>query len=128
MITTCPGEVATTPGQMHGAGAHSLWRRVQPRVSRRGHPVPCTAIRFQALLVTAIPGLLATTDVHPQSFHLHGASSCPGYKRGPLTGIRAVVVRAGARSRLVVIFGRIAGRLACGLLGDCGYAKCGSRI
>ncbi len=44
-----------TPGSHAGQGArhrraHRLWIGVQPRVSRRGHPVPCSAIRFQALL------------------------------------------------------------------------------
>jgi hypothetical protein len=44
-----------TPGSHAGQGArhrraHRLWIGVQPRVSRRGHPVPCSAIRCQALL------------------------------------------------------------------------------
>jgi hypothetical protein len=50
MITTYPGWGRGHPGQVHDTGAHSLWRRIQPRVSSRGHPVPCSAIRSQALL------------------------------------------------------------------------------
>src|SRR5437764_10085426 len=36
---------------VHGTGALSLWMGVQLRVSSRSHPMPCTAIRFRALLV-----------------------------------------------------------------------------
>src|SRR4051794_9863439 len=40
---------------VHGTGALSLWMGVQLRVSSRSHPMPCTAIRFRALLVTTFP-------------------------------------------------------------------------
>ena len=35
---------------VHDTGARILLIGVQPRVSRRSHPVPCSALRFQALL------------------------------------------------------------------------------
>jgi hypothetical protein len=41
---------AAAPHKVHDTGARSLWIGVQPQVSRRSHPVPCTAIRSQALL------------------------------------------------------------------------------
>jgi hypothetical protein len=41
---------AAAPHKVHDTGARSLWIGVQPQVSRRSHPVPCSAIRFQALL------------------------------------------------------------------------------
>jgi hypothetical protein len=41
------------PDKVHDTGARSLWIGVQPQVSRRSHPVPCSAIRFQALLALA---------------------------------------------------------------------------
>jgi hypothetical protein len=43
------------PGEVRDTGARSLWIGVQPQVSRRSHPVPCSAIRFQALLVVLWP-------------------------------------------------------------------------
>jgi hypothetical protein len=53
---------------VHGAGAHSLWREVEPRVSSRGHPVPCSAIRFQALLrVSAAPACTTATRSRPSA-------------------------------------------------------------
>ncbi len=38
------------PDETHDTGAHRLWIGIQPQVSRRSHPVPCSAIRFQALI------------------------------------------------------------------------------
>jgi glucose-6-phosphate 1-dehydrogenase len=37
---------AAAPDKVHDTGARSLWIGVQPQVSRRSHPVPCSAIRF----------------------------------------------------------------------------------
>jgi hypothetical protein len=49
------------PGEVHDTGARSLWIGVQPQVSRRSHPVPCSAIRFQALLGRFAPGRYQNT-------------------------------------------------------------------
>ena len=47
---------AAAPDKVHDTGARSLWIGVQPQVSRRSHPVPCSAIRFQALLPADLRG------------------------------------------------------------------------
>jgi hypothetical protein len=57
-IATSPDTRLPRPSQVHGAGAHRLWIGVRPRVSRRSHPAPCSAIRFQALLTLRINGRL----------------------------------------------------------------------
>ena len=47
---------AAAPDKVHDTGARSLWIGVQPQVSRRSHPVPCSAIRFQGF-APGRPGL-----------------------------------------------------------------------
>jgi len=66
---------AATPDGVHDAGAHRLWIGVQPRVSRRSHPAPCSAIRFQALLSIARALTSAQTPGNAPAYITPGAGS-----------------------------------------------------